>query len=194
MHNRLVTVLLISITAGVASAQAAGSYGSDPNALWSNPAMSHVATSSGSLTNPGLAGPSINEQNSIGLGPMLSEPLGPNRKPWLSDVMAVGGGVGRSFVDPDSIQVQGNVLFHTLDLLLRADTRCSPVYFGVDPEVKFIEHHDYQPGLPVPVGISYRRQQQPLAFFAELAPIFHPAPTTSLGWGGGIGIRFNFGR
>jgi hypothetical protein len=48
--------------------------------------------------------------------------------------------------------------------------------------------------LPVPVGISYRRQQQPLAFFAELAPIFHPAPTTSLGWGGGIGIRFNFGR
>jgi hypothetical protein len=48
--------------------------------------------------------------------------------------------------------------------------------------------------LPVPVGISYRRQQQPLAFFAELAPIFHPAPTTSLGWGGGIGMRFNFGR
>jgi hypothetical protein len=156
MHNRLVTVLLISITAGVASAQAAGSYGSDPNALWSNPAISHVATSSGSLTNPGLAGPSINEQGPIGLGPMLSEPLGPNRKPWLSDVMAVGGGVGRSFVDPDSIQVQGNVLFHTLDLLLRADTRCSPVYFGVHPEVKFIEHHDYQPGLPVqsasPIG------------------------------------------
>jgi len=194
MHNRLVTVLLISITAGVASAQAAGSYRSDPNALWSNPAMSHVATSSGSLTNPGLAGPSINEQNSIGLGPMLSEPLGPNRKPWLSDVMAVCGGVGRSFVDPDSIQVQGDVFFHKLDLLLRADSRGSPVYFGVDPEFKFIEHHDNRRGIPAPVGISYRRQHQPLAFFAELAPIFDPAPTTSLGWGGGVGIRFNFGR
>ena len=194
MRNKLVTVLLVSITAGVASAQAAGSSGSDPSALWSDSAASHVATSSGSLTHSVLAGPGINEQGSFGLGSRLGEPLGPSRKIWLSDVMAVSGGVGRSLIDPDGIQVQGDVLFHKLDLLLRADTRCSPVYFGVDPEVKFVEHHDYQPGLPVPVGISYRRQQQPLAFFAELAPIFHPAPTTSLGWGGGIGIRFNFGR
>ena len=194
MRNKVVTVLLVSITASVASAQAAGSSGSDPSALWSDSAASHVATSSGSLTHSVLAGPGINEQGSFGLGSRLGEPLGPSRKIWLSDVMAVDGGMGRSLIDPDGIQVQGNVLFHTLDLLLRADTRCSPVYFGVDPEVKFVEHHDYQPGLPVPVGISYRRRQQPLAFFAELAPIFHPAPTTSLGWGGGIGIRFNFGR
>ena len=194
MHNRLVTVLLISITAGVASAQAAGSSGSDPNALWSNPATSRVATSSGSLTNPGLAGPGINERGSFGLGSTLGEPLGPSRKPWLSDEMAVDGGVGRSFVDPDDIQVQGDVSFHNLDLLLRPDTCGSPVHFGVDPELKFVEHHDNRRGIPAPVGISYRRQHQPLTFFAELAPIFDPAPTTSLGWGGGVGIRFYFGR
>ena len=156
MRNKVVTVLLVSITAGVASAQAAGSSGSDPSALWSDSAASHVATSSGSLTHSVLAGPGINEQGSFGLGSRLGEPLGPSRKIWLSDVMAVDGGMGRSLIDPDGIQVQGNVLFHTLDLLLRADTRCSPVYFGVHPEVKFIEHHDYQPGLPVqsasPIG------------------------------------------
>jgi len=56
------------------------------------------------------------------------------------------------------------------------------------------EHHDYQPGIPVPVGISYRRGQQRLAFFGELAPILDPASPASLGWGGGIGIRFYFGR
>ena len=194
MRNKLVTVLLVSITAGVASAQAAGSSGSDPNALWSNPATTHVATSSGSLTNPGLAGPGINEQGSFGLGSTLGEPLGPSRKPWLSDEMAVDGGVGRSFVDPDGIQVQGDVFFHNLDLLLRADTCGSPVHFGVDPEFRFVEHHGYQPGIPVPFGISYRRQQPQLAFFAELVPIFERAPATSLGWGGGVGIRFYFGR
>jgi hypothetical protein len=125
---------------------------------------------------------------------MLGAPLSPSRKPWLSDVMAVDGGVGRPFVDPDGIQVQGDVFFHKLDLLLRADSRGSPVYFGVDPEFKFIEHHDNRRGIPAPVGISYRRQHQPLTFFAELAPIIDPAPTTSLGWGAGVGIRFYFGR
>ena len=158
-------------------------------ALWSNPATTCVAASSGSLANSFLTGPDINEQSTFGLGPSLAEPLGPGRKLWLSDVMAVDGGVGCSLVNPDGIQDQGGVLFQKLDLLLRADTHRSPVYFGVDSEVRFAEHHDYQPGFPVPVGISYRRGQQQLAFFAELAPIFDPAPTTSLGWGGGVGIR-----
>jgi hypothetical protein len=125
---------------------------------------------------------------------MLGEPLVPSRKLWLSDAMAVDAAVERSFVVPDGIQAQRDVLFHKLDLLLRADTRSSPVYFGVDSEVKFVEHHDYKPGFPVPFGISYRRGQQRLAFFGELAPILDAAPSSSLGWGGGVGIRFYFGR
>ena len=145
------------------------------------------------LTNSVLAGPGINEQGTLKSDPMLGEPLVPSSQLWSSDVMTVDGGVGRSFLDPDGIQVQRDILFHKLDRLLRADIRSSPVYFGRDSEIKFVEHHDFQPGLPVPVGISYRRGQQPLAFFGELAPIFDPAPTTSLGWGGGVGIRFYFG-
>lgn len=62
--------------------------------------------------------------------------------------------MGRSFVDPDGIQVQGDGFFHKLDLLLRADSRGSPVYFGVDREFKFVEHHDNWRGIPAPVGIS----------------------------------------
>jgi len=46
----------------------------------------------------------------------------------------------------------------------------------------------------VPFGISHRSGQQRLVFFGELAPILDPASTMSLGWGGGIGIRFYFGR
>jgi hypothetical protein len=108
--------------------------------------------------------------------------------------MAVDGEVGWSLVVPDSIQSQRDVLFHKLDLLLREEVRSSPVYFGVDSEIKFVEHHDYQPGIPVPVGVSYWKGQQRLSFFVELAPILDPAPATFLGWGGGVGVRFYFGR
>jgi hypothetical protein len=194
MRHKLIAALLVTVTTGAASAQVAASSGPDMNTLRSNPATTQVATSSGSLTNSVLAGPSINEQRTFDLGPMLGEPLVPSRKLWSSDVMAVDGEAGRSFLDPDGIQVQREPLFRKLDLLLRADVRGSPVYFGVDSEVKFVEHHDYQPGIPVPFGVSYRRGKERLAFFAEFAPILEVAPITPLGWGGGVGIRFYFGR
>lgn len=187
MRHKLLTALLAAVTAGAASAQVAGLFASDTSALRSNPVTTHVAISSGSLTNSLLSGPGINEQGTFDLDPMLGKTLVPSGKLWLSDAMAVD-------VVPDAIQAQRDVLFHKLDLLLRADTRSSPVYFGVNSEVKFVEHHDYQPGFPVPLGISYRRGHQRLAFFGELAPILDPASSSSLGWGGGVGIRFYFGR
>ena len=194
MRHKLLTALLAAVTAGATSAQVAGSFATDTNAFRSDPAATHVAISSGSLTNSVLAGPGIGEQGTFELGHMLGEPVGPSMKLWPSDVMAVDGTTDRSFVDPDGIQVQRDAFFHKLDLLLRAETRSAPVYVGVDSEVKFVEHHDYQPGIPVPLGVSYRRGKQRLAFFSELAPIVGPAPTTSLGWGGGVGIRFYFTR
>jgi hypothetical protein len=194
MCHKLITALLVAVTAGAASTQVAGSSGSDTNSLWLNPATTDVATSAGSLTNSVLADPGINELGTFGLEPMFGEPFVPSRKLWLSDEMAVDAGLGRSFVDPEGIQVQRENLFHNLDLLLRAYTPSSPVYFGVDSEVKFVEHHDYQPGIPVPVGMSYPMRQKRWTFFTEFAPILDTAPITALGWGGGVGIRFYFGR
>jgi len=106
--------------------------------------------------------------------------------------MAVDVGADRPFVDSDVIQIQRDALFKKLDLLVRAEVRSSPVYFGLDSEVKFVEHHNYQPGIPAPVGISYRRGKERFSFFAELAPIIEVSPSTSLEWGGGLGIRFYF--
>ena len=182
------------VTAGLASAQVAGSFATDTSAFRSNPAATNAAISSGSLTNSVLADPGINEHGTFDLGPMLGEPLDPSRVLWSSDVMAVDKGAGGSFVDPNAIQTQRDVLFHKLDLLLRAGIRSSPVYFGVDSEVRFVEHHDYQPGIPLPVGMSYSTPQKRWTFFTEFAPILEPGSISSLGWGGGIGIRFYFGR
>jgi hypothetical protein len=194
MRKRLITALVVAITAGAASAQVGDSASSDTNALRSNPSTTHEATSSGNLPNSVLDGLAMDESGSFGLGPMMDEPRDPSMRPRLSDVMDADGEAGRSFVDPDGIQVQRDVLFHKLDLLRRAKTRSSPVYFGVDPEVKFVKHQENQPGIPAPVGITYRSGQQRFAFFAELAPILQVAPTTSLNWGGGLGIRIYLGR
>lgn len=178
MRHKLLTALLAAVTAGATSAQVAGSFATDTNAFRSDPAATHVAISSGSLTNSVLADPGINEHGTFDLGPMLREPPVASRELWSSD----------------AIRAQRNVLFHKLDLLLRAYTPSSPVYFGVDHEVKFVEHHDYKPGIPVPVGMSYSMPQKRWTFFTEFAPILDPASATSMGWGGGIGIRFYFGR
>ena len=194
MCHRLITALLVAATTEVANAQMAGSSASDTNALRTNPAMAHVATSPYILTNSVLADPGNGEQDILGRELTLVDPLVPIRQPLLSDVMTVDGGLGGSFAVPDGIQVQRETLFHNLDLLLQADTRSAPVYFGVDSEVKFVEHHNYQPGIPVPVGLSYPLPQKRWTFFTEFAPILDTAPITALGWGGGVGIRFYFGR
>ena len=194
MCHRLITALLVAVTAGVANAQMAGSSASDTNALRTNPAVTHLATSADILTNSVLADPGNGEQDTLGRELTLVDPLVPIRQPLLSDVMTLDGGLGGSFADPDGIQVQRDILFHNLDLLLQADTRSAPVYFGVDSEVKFVEHHSYQPGIPVPVGMSYPMRQKRWTFFTEFAPILDTAPITALGWGGGVGIRFYFGR
>ena len=115
-------------------------------------------------------------------------------KLWASDVLAVDGDADRSIVIPDGIQAQRDVLFHKLDLLLLSETHASPVYFGRDTEIRFVESHDYQPGIPVPVGMSYPMRQKRWTFFTEFAPILDGVSTTGLGWGGGIGIRYYFGK
>ena len=194
MRHKLLTAMLAAATAGAASAQVAGSIAADTSAVRSDPAAPHVVISSGSLTNSVLADPGINEHGTFDSGPMLGESLVASRELWSSDAMAVDGKAGGSLVDPDAIQAQREVLFHKLDLLLRAYTPSSPVYFGVDSEVKFVEHHDYQPGIPVPVGMAYSMPQKRWTFFTEFAPILDPGSMTSLGWGGGFGIRFYFGR
>jgi hypothetical protein len=194
MCHKLIIALLVAATAGAASAQVAGSSRSDTNALRFNQSTTRVAVLAGSVTNADQTGPGANGQGSFDLAPMPGEPFVPSRTLLPSDAMVVVGGAGRSFVEPEGIQVQRDVLFRKLDSLLQADTRSSPVYFGVDSEITFVERHELQPGIAAPVGMSYRRGQQRLAFFAELAPIFEMAPTTSIGWGGGVGIRFYFDR
>jgi hypothetical protein len=194
MCHKIIMALLSAVTAGVASAQVAGLSGNDTNALWSNPATTHAAISAGSLTNLALADAGTTEEGTFGLEPMPGEPFVPSRKLWLSEVMAVDGRSGLSAVDSGEILIRRDVLFRNLDLLLRAETPGAPVYFGVSSDLKLVQHQEHQPGLPVPVGMTYPMSKKKWKLFTEFAPILASDPGNSLGWGGGVGISFYFGR
>jgi hypothetical protein len=197
VRNNSLTVLLISITASAASAQAAGPSGSDPKALVADPFPAQATLSSGSMTNAFQPGARIDEHGSFGLAPVMGELSTLALELRGPDVMAVDERKVWSLVDTDSIRVQREILFQHLDAL-RAETRgsppSSPVYFGVGSDVKLVQHQEHQPGIPLPLGMSYPMRQKRWMLFTEFAPILDADPSTSLGWGGGVGIRLNFGR
>ena len=114
--------VLVSITAGVASAQVAGSFDTGLIALQSNPAPAEVVTSDVNMTNTFQPGPAINATGSLSLGPTIGEPLRLDTKPWLPDEMAVEGGEGWSFVNSDELQLEGDAFSEEFDLL-RADRK-----------------------------------------------------------------------
>ncbi len=137
------------------------------------------------------AGGVINQSGSVGLGPLLGEPMGLSAKLWLTDKTAVDAGAAWSFVDPDGFQLHGDFLFHKFDLF-HVDRGDLPLYFGVGGRVKFVEHGDNRAGLRFPVGISYLFPDSRLEGFAEVAPILDVAPSTRLEWNGGVGLRYYF--
>jgi len=133
----------------------------------------------------------INEAGNFGLGPLIGEPTGLSVKYWLSDKMAIDGGAAWSFVDPDGFQLHADFLFHKFDLFHISDGSL-PLYFGAGGRVKFVEHGDNRAGLRGPVGVSYFIPKSRVELFAEVAPVLDLAPTTTLEWNGGIGLRVYF--
>lgn len=211
MRDEMLIAFVLAVSAAAASAQAADASGDATNAPQSNPPKVQAAGSSGDVTNAPQSSPpkaqvaaspgneanafqpssAINDRGTFGLGPMLGEPMGLTVKYWFSDITAVDGGLGWSLVDPDGTQLHADVLFHKFDPF-RSDIPDFALYLGVGARVKFTEHGDNLAGIRVPFGVSYLLQPQRLEFYAEVAPILDVAPTTTVNWNGGIGIRYYF--
>jgi hypothetical protein len=177
MRNRLIVAFLMSSLAHAANAQQAPPPGASPN-----------SASPGSVTTAPVSG-EINHAGSFGLGPMVGEPTGLTMKFWFSERSAVDGGLGWSFVDPDGFQLHADYLYHAVDLF-RSESGELPLYFGVGGRAKFVDHGDNRAGIRGPIGLSYLIPNARIEVFAEVAPILDFAPTTTLEWNGGVGLRF----
>lgn len=193
MWNKLIMALLALTSAGVAGAQVTGSSDGDTNALQARPSATQGTPSSWSETNILQPGPALDQPGALGLGPIASETLDQGINLWPSDKMAVGGVEGGTFVDTDAVRLEGEAFSKEFDLL-RGVPRESPISIGRDKDIKFVESHYNRPGIPAPLGMAYPMPQRRLRFFVEVAPILDPSPTTTLGWGGGIGISIYLGR
>jgi hypothetical protein len=183
MRNKLMTVLVIVSTAGVAVAQTPPASTSATATNTANPVITNAV--------PLLA--PVNQAGSIGVGPMIGEPMGVTMKYWFSDKIAVDAGAGWSFADPDGFQLHGDFLYHAFNLI-PVDQGQLALYFGGGARVKFVDedNQDNHAGIRGPVGVSYLIPNTRLEAYAEVAPILDLAPDTRLDWDGGVGLRFYF--
>ena len=136
----------------------------------------------------------INHEGAIGVGPMIGEPMGVGAKFWMNREMAVDGGAGWSFQDPDGFQIHADFLYHFFDLFKNTGNGDLPLYVGGGARVKFTDDsgQDNRAGIRFPFGAAYLCHNRPLEFYIECAPVLDVSPKTQLQWNGGIGVRYYF--
>jgi hypothetical protein len=192
MRDMLIDALLVLIAASAAGSEMAVSSGSDTNAPWFGCPATDVAASAGTAADVVQPGPATTPSAVADLNVMIYAPTGPNMDAGEAENMAVEGTNGWSLVDSLDGLVHRDTLFRKLDMLLRAELRGSPLRFGVDDEINFVEHHDFRPGFSIPLGVSYQTGPHALKLIAQFAPVLNPTPTDSMGWSGGVGVRIFF--
>lgn len=133
---------------------------------------------------------SDNLENRFGAGLMLGEPSGLSVKYWMSETLAIDGGLGASFHRDDGCQVHSDVLWHAFDLFSVPGGRL-PLYFGGGARLKFRDGDDLF-GIRIPVGVSYMLDSRPIDVFFEVAPIVDLAPSVRGDINVAVGARFWF--
>jgi hypothetical protein len=132
----------------------------------------------------------------LGLGLMAGEPDGFSAKLWTSPHVALDAGLGYSWWDYDALQIHGDVLFHTHNLIDREDGYL-PFYIGVGARVKLANDAYPKPypsrvGLRIPFGLEYVFTGAPVGIFFELVPILDLTGQTGFSWNSAVGIRYYF--
>jgi hypothetical protein len=152
-----------------------------------------TATSSSALaTNPAYRYPSASDmQGRFGVGVIFGEPTGVSLKYFITDTIAVDGGVGWAFHHHTDLHLHSDILWHDFDLIPVPEGKL-PLYFGVGVRLKVEDHADDRFGIRVPVGVSYLFERLPIDIFAEIAPVLDLAPSTRGGLTAGVGVRWWF--
>jgi hypothetical protein len=145
-------------------------------------------------------GVAVARPQGIGLGLMAGEPSGFSAKVWTGPHVALDAGLGYSYWWPDkygrSLQVHGDVLWHTSSLTQSSADGYLPLYIGLGARVMLANvygEHDYplRAGLRIPFGLEYVCASVPVGLFFELVPIFDLTPDAR-GFGGNSAIGFRY--
>jgi len=127
----------------------------------------------------------------FGLGVIFGEPTGVSLKYFVTDTLAIDGGLGWTFNNNTDVHLHADALWHNFDLIPVEEGKL-PIYFGVGARLKIIDNADDRFGIRIPVGIAYMFEHLPMDVFFEVAPVLDLTPSTRGGFTAGVGCRWWF--
>ncbi len=120
----------------------------------------------------------------LGIGFALAQPMGVTGKYWLSSTSAVDAVMGYHW--NSNFDMHADYLWHSFSSFYVASGRL-PFYLGLGGRVLLGD--DSQFGLRFPLGISYLLPNDPIEFFAEVAPVMKLTSGIGADIDGILGVR-----
>lgn len=123
------------------------------------------------------------------VGVIVGQPTGIDGQWWLTPRSAIHGIIGYSFYDDGKLHISGDYLYNFG--FFQIPGGMMPVHFGVGGVIRVGSGFVF--GFRVPLGAEYILDQGALSVFAQLAPQVNLIDDFEFNFGGGVGVRLNFG-
>ncbi|MBM3330810.1 hypothetical protein FJY68_03030 [candidate division WOR-3 bacterium] len=140
------------------------------------------------------AGPGKADAMYLGVGPMIGVPFGLSAKLWTKTGFALDAGIGYSWWADSSVQVHGDMLFHSVRLTKdAAEDGQLGLFMGLGLQARMREplEQNMRMALRMPLGLEYFLPHLPLSIYGEIVPRFNLG-TTDQYFGGDADAGFRF--
>jgi hypothetical protein len=140
------------------------------------------------------------QERHFGLGVVVGEPTGISAKYWTTPSNALTFGVGwyhqavvwvgphRYYYAGTRLHIHADYLWHSFEAI--QSTERFPLHYGIGARLETGNAFPGSFGVRGVVGLSWLPRGTPLDVFLELAPTLFLAPSTGIGMGAGIGVRY----
>jgi len=132
----------------------------------------------------------------FGIGPMIGVPLGVSAKLYTAPSLALDAGVGYSWWKDSSVQVHGDLMFHSHHLTSNPSSEGAlGLYAGLGGQVRIAGDLSNNPqvasALRMPLGLEYIFPTGRFGLYAEAVPRFNLGTTDEM-FGGEAAFGFRF--
>ncbi len=143
-----------------------------------------------------VAGAGVAGAMHLGVGPMVGVPLGISFKLYTAPSLALDAGAGYSWWQDSSVQVHGDLMFHSHHLTSHPSSEGAlGFYAGLGAQVRIAGDPTQNPlvasALRMPLGLEYIFPNARFGLYAEAVPRFNLGTTDQYFGGDGVfGFRF----
>ena len=131
------------------------------------------------------------QNEGLGLGAMLNGPTGFSYKTWVTDDLALAGGLTFNVGDVSSFYLHTDFLVHgNGDGNLNLESGLMRLYYGAGARIAYNDlSNDTDFGIRLPLGSSYQFEDAPADVFFELVPTIM-VTDFNFGLDGALGFRY----